>query len=88
MGLGKWWLVPYLCVASDIGFALGSGMTVRFWGLFFQNAVGTSPVALSVMLLVACLMTAGGTHVAQGMAKRHGRMRVTVLWCVLGIAIL
>lgn len=83
----KWW-IPRLCVASDIGFALGSGMTIRFWGLFFQNAVGTTPVALSILLLVACLMTAAGTYIAQRLAKRHGRMRITVIWCVLGIGIL
>lgn len=86
-GSKRWW-IPHLCVACDIGFALGSGMTIRFWPLFFQNAVGTSPVVLNVMLLVASLMTAGATCIAQQMAAHYGRMRVTIVWCILGVTML
>mmetsp|Transcript_50498 Transcript_50498/g.117883 ORF Transcript_50498/g.117883 Transcript_50498/m.117883 type:complete len:468 (+) Transcript_50498:72-1475(+) len=43
------WAVPYLLMAGEIITAIGAGMTVKFFGLWFKNDHNFSPAALSAL---------------------------------------
>lgn len=78
----------YLCLTSDIICALGSGMSVQFFSLFFENSVEESPIAFNITLLAAALTTAAGTYAARLAAAKFGRVRVCATFMLSGIALL
>jgi hypothetical protein len=77
--------IPHLCIACDILCSLGSGMTVQFWTLFFEKDVKSGPLLLNVTLLVSCLFTAAAVYVGSKVAKKYGRIVVTLVTSSLGI---
>lgn len=80
--------IPYLCIVCDILCALGSGMTVQFWALFFENGVKSTPIALNLTLLGACLSITLGVYLARVAAQRFGRIVVTLCSMFLGVSVL
>ena len=66
-----------VCV-SDVVSMLGSGMTVKFFPLFFWREVGLSPIKVQVIYVLAPTGIACCAFVAQKMSKRIGRVWVTV----------
>ena len=67
-----------VCV-SDVVSMLGSGMTVKFFPLFFWREVGLSPIKVQVIYVLAPTGIACCAFVAQKMSKRIGRVWVTVV---------
>ena len=66
-----------VCV-SDVVSMLGSGMTVKFFPLFFWREVGLSPIKVQVIYVLAPTGIACCAFVAQKLSKRIGRVWVTV----------
>eukprot|EP00667_Euglena_gracilis_P010472 EG_transcript_10655 len=89
----RWWRigprwVPWLMVLSDVIFGVASGMTVKFFPLFFQNEVGLSPVAVNVVYGGGPVVVAGGCAALAWLSHRIGRI-ATIFWAsLLGIALL
>ena len=53
------WLIPYATFFSSLVFAIGSGMTVKFFPLFFKDEVGLSPTHVQIIyVLVPIVMSA------------------------------
>ena len=65
-------LVPYLFFASDLFLAFGSGMTVKFFPLFFKNSVGLSPRGVSAVFMITPLVMAAASFAAQRVATWIG----------------
>ena len=63
-------------------------MTVQFWTLFFEKSVNTTPIALNLILLAACLATAGGIYLARLIAVRFGGVSVCLSFMATGIGTL
>ncbi len=49
-----------------------AGMTIKFFGLFFYERCGLSPVAVSLLATVAPFLVSGASFTAQWLSK----------WCV------
>mmetsp|Transcript_67377 Transcript_67377/g.161582 ORF Transcript_67377/g.161582 Transcript_67377/m.161582 type:complete len:498 (-) Transcript_67377:131-1624(-) len=64
------WLVPYLLMAGEIVTAIGAGMTVKFFGLWFKNDHKFSPAALSALQAATPLSIMFAVQALQGVAKR------------------
>lgn len=66
-----------VCVA-DVVSMLGSGMTVKFFPLFFWREVGLSPIRVQIIYVLAPTGIATCALFAQRLSKRIGRVWVTV----------
>ena len=65
--------IPYLLFVGDVLTAVGSGMTVKFFPLFFKNEIGLSPSATQGIYVVLPLMISGCTVFAQRFSYTLGR---------------
>eukprot|EP01012_Entosiphon_sulcatum_P066098 TRINITY_DN95172_c0_g1_i1.p1 TRINITY_DN95172_c0_g1~~TRINITY_DN95172_c0_g1_i1.p1 ORF type:complete len:451 (-),score=56.62 TRINITY_DN95172_c0_g1_i1:7-1260(-) len=81
-------LVPWLIAISEIVSALASGMTIKFFPLFFQNAIGLSPAVLNAVFVGNSLIVAVLAVLADRVQWRLGRIGVTVGSQVVGIGLL
>ena len=82
------WLVPYIIFASELLFALGSGMTVKFFPLFFKNDLHLSPVGVQLIYLVLPLMMAALNGIGEIAARRAGRVPICVVFKLFGLSLL
>ena len=69
--------VPYLLATSDLIFGLASGMTIRFFPIFFLKQVGLAPIATNFVLagtpLAVAAVSAGAAPFAD-LVGEHTRM--------------
>ena len=86
--IGCVWIVPYVLFASEILFALGSGMTVKFFPLFFINDLHLSPVSVQIIYLILPLLMAALNGIGEKVAKCIGRIPTSVLFKLCGLACL
>lgn len=80
--------IPRVCLASNILFALGSGMTVKFWGLFFQREINYTPVELNLLLIcnaIALCLLLQMSQLLRGAKNRVGRLRLALVQLVIGM---
>jgi MFS family permease len=85
------WLVPYVLFASSLVVCVGSGMTVKFFPLFFgagHGGCGMSPVGVQLVMAAAPLAQSVLAGAAQPAADRCGRVLVMTLLEALGVGML
>ena len=82
------WLIPYLTFASSLLFALGSGMTVKFFPLFFQEDCAMSPIAVQIIYVLVPLVMAPFTAIGTRLGRRVGRVPTMIGLKVVGVALL
>jgi len=85
----KWaWTVPIIVFVHSLVFALGSGMTVKFFPLFFKDQVGMSPTQVQVVYLILPLVLAGCGGIGQTIASRGslGRVGTALLFKIFGVS--
>ncbi|KAG5191115.1 hypothetical protein JKP88DRAFT_352424 [Tribonema minus] len=72
--------VPAAVALSDVMSGLASGMSIRFFPIFFMSDVGLPPVAVSAIYAVSPLLTSAAATAAQRLlAPRLGRAATTVV---------
>ena len=76
--------VPYLLFSSDFIIAVGAGMTVAYFPLFFSQQEGLSPVALSLLWAAVPALIAGVGLVLLPISKRFGRAPAALFANTLG----
>ena len=67
---------------------LGSGMTIKFFPLFFWKEVGLTPIQVQVIYVLAPSGIAACSLVAQRASRRFGRVQTTVATKLAGISLL
>jgi MFS family permease len=77
--------IPYLVLCFDTLSGIGSGMSIKFFPLFFQQEIGYSPIEVQIVYAVSFLVTAIATWLAVKLAKKIGRIQTTVLVPAIGI---
>ncbi|EKX38858.1 hypothetical protein GUITHDRAFT_89258 [Guillardia theta CCMP2712] len=83
----KFW-IPAILICSDIIAALASGMTIKFFPLFFQNETNLEPVFVNVIYIASPLMLSLFAIVAQRVSLKIGRMQVCLMFKIFGILLL
>jgi MFS family permease len=78
--------IPYLIFTSDFTIAIGAGMTVQYFSLFFANAEGLSPIAVASIWVACPLLIALTTAGVVPLAKIIGRAQAAVLCDAIGSA--
>eukprot|EP01068_Selenidium_serpulae_P010029 Selendium_serpulae@DN5375_c0_g1_i1.p1 len=82
----KW--APLIIACTDVFRAIGSGMSVRFFTLFFINDYGFSPVQTSALSMFYLLGIACLTDMANKVSKRIGRAEASISFQAIGIILL
>lgn len=83
----KW--IPYIVFSQGLIFAIGSGMTVKFFPLFFKDEVGMSPSQVQIVYcVVPVVMVITSTMGSKLAASGFGRVQTTLLFSCLGVSLL
>jgi len=83
----KW--IPYIVFISGLISSLGSGMTVKFFPLFFKDEVGMTPSQVQLIyVLVPLVMVVLGALCTKIAGTGLGRVQTTALYNVGGISLL
>ena len=82
------WAVPYLLFVTNFLFGIASGMTIKFFPLYFRCVCGMSPAAVQGVYTAVPFLMACFSRVGTWTAKRIGRVQVMVLFKVGGISLL
>jgi MFS family permease len=79
-------IVPILISMADIISGLGSGMSIRYFPIFFLDNLQMSPVLVQVLYIISPMAQAVLMHCGQKWSKTIGRCRMTILYKWTGIA--
>eukprot|EP00922_Rhytidocystis_sp_ex-Travisia-forbesii_P047948 GHVS01071464.1.p1 GENE.GHVS01071464.1~~GHVS01071464.1.p1 ORF type:complete len:355 (-),score=59.73 GHVS01071464.1:1139-2203(-) len=80
--------VPYLIACSDLIRSVGSGMTVKFFPLFFKNDLGFLPDQLCLLFLIYAICIGLFMTIAELIARRTGRGLASFLYSLGGVVLL
>ncbi|GMH65988.1 hypothetical protein TL16_g12906 [Triparma laevis f. inornata] len=80
--------IPYYMFASDLIVSLGSGMTVKFFPVFFKDDCELSPVSVQTIYLIVPLLMVASSQIASGLSKVFGRVQTILLVKALGLSFL
>eukprot|EP00924_Labyrinthula_sp_SR-Ha-C_P003174 augustus_masked-scaffold_15-processed-gene-1.37-mRNA-1 protein AED:0.42 eAED:0.42 QI:0/-1/0/1/-1/1/1/0/460 len=80
--------VPVLMTSSDMIGGVASGMTIKFFPLFFKEETGLSPIAVSCVMLCATLSVSFGSYFARVTAGKIGRAKTLLVFQVPGTFLL
>ncbi|CAK0848997.1 unnamed protein product [Prorocentrum cordatum] len=85
---GRRWLYAGLAEAFALITAVGSGMTFKYWPLFFKGDFRFSPSGVCLMQLLIWTAIAAGSQLTPIMARCTGRLPSALLLHVLGTGLL
>lgn len=78
--------IPVKIALADVTSGLASGMSIRYFPIFFCDNLGLTPVIVQVLYMSSPLLQAGLMKIAQRASKKHGRCKVAVLFKWTGIS--
>eukprot|EP00756_Hemistasia_phaeocysticola_P018858 Hpha_TRINITY_DN15624_c4_g4::TRINITY_DN15624_c4_g4_i1::g.99228::m.99228 len=89
-GEGRRWLrarhVPHIIVASDMISGIGSGMTIKFFPLFFDEAIGLSPVGVNLIYVGLPFFLTAGSFAVQRLSRKIGRVDASMFCGLISAA--
>lgn len=74
--------VPYLLATSDLLFGLATGMTIKFFPIFFLKQVGLAPVATNFVMAATPLAVAAVAAGSPRLANLIGEASVYGCWII------
>ena len=80
--------VPYVLFASSLLTALGSGMTIKFFPLFFKSSLDLTPRGVQLIYVIVPLLIAIFTKINEKIAKILGRIQTILLSNIIGVSLL
>lgn len=82
--------VPYIVFAQGLIFAMGSGMTVKFFPLFFKDEVGMSPSQVQIVYVIVPFVMVLASTLCTRLAGPvgFGRVQTMLLFSSLGVSML
>ncbi|GBG24664.1 Hypothetical Protein FCC1311_008822 [Hondaea fermentalgiana] len=83
----KFW-IPRITLACDVSFGLASGMTIKFFPLFFKEETGMSPGQVNAIYVISPLAIVVCSVIATRMIKYFGRVRVPIFFSTSGVILL
>ena len=80
--------IPAIMFAGDVLVGLGSGMTVKYFPLFFMQAVSLTPAQVQLVYTILPVAMVGTAAGAQAASRSLGRVNSLLLFRLLGVACL
>eukprot|EP00605_Chrysophyceae_sp_TOSAG23-4_P001161 GSChrysophyteH1.ASY1.ANO1.1269.1 assembled CDS len=81
-------LVPAMISMSDVITGLASGMTVKFFPIFFLHVLQMDPIQVQTIYLISPFLIAFSAPILQGLSRKYGRILVTCCVKSLGVILL
>lgn len=81
-------VIPYIMFSSSLLTAFGSGMTVKFFPLFFKNQLGMAPANVQAIYVAVPLAIALCVQLTQLVGSKIGRIQTMLLVRVIGVSLL
>lgn len=78
-------IIPSLIVCADIVSGLSSGVSIRYFSIFFMHNLHLSPVMVQVLFAIGPVCQAALMKLAQNRSKTYGRCYITILHRWIGI---
>ena len=76
--------VPHVIVGSDLISGFGSGMTVKFFPLFFSKKLMLSPIGTNCIYIAVPMFMMAASLIAQRLSMKFGRVQVSILYAYVG----
>jgi len=80
--------IPYMLFSFDLLVSLGSGMTVKFFPLYFKDDANLSPTMVQVIYIAAPIIIVAISQAAQVVSKSLGRVQTILTVKALGLSFL
>lgn len=77
--------VPYIVFFSGLIVALASGMTIKYFPLYFKNTLGMTPAAVQCIYVAVPLVMGMASCIATCLGKRIGRVQAILLLRSMGL---
>jgi MFS family permease len=78
--------IPVKIALADVTSGLASGMSIRYFPIFFCDNLRLTPVIVQVLYMASPLLQAALMKIAQRASKKYGRCKVAVLFKWTGIS--
>lgn len=85
LGVQKKWFVPILIEFCSLIMAMGAGMTVKFFPLFFKEDYGLKPIAFNGLSAGYTLAIAVFVQLCRKVSSKLGRCQAVLMWQSLGV---
>lgn len=81
--------IPYIVFSQGLISAVGSGMTIKFFPLFFKDEVGMTPSQVQIIYCIVPLVMAVSSTLCTKLAgSGFGRVQAMILYSVGGVSLL
>eukprot|EP00475_Leptophrys_vorax_P031863 TRINITY_DN48577_c0_g1_i1.p1 TRINITY_DN48577_c0_g1~~TRINITY_DN48577_c0_g1_i1.p1 ORF type:complete len:358 (-),score=75.73 TRINITY_DN48577_c0_g1_i1:69-1142(-) len=80
--------IPGIVASSDLIAGLASGMTIKFFPLFFENQCKLTPTFVSSIYVISPLMISILAWIAQKLSLKLGRIQVSTIFTCFGVSLL
>lgn len=80
--------IPYILFSSSLVISIGSGMTVKFFPLFFKDEVGMSPTQVQVVYVLVPIFMSACSGLGTSVSRWFGRVQTSMLLQLTGISFL
>jgi MFS family permease len=80
--------IPYILFFASVIVSIGSGMTVKFFPLFFKDEVGMSPTQVQIVYVMVPLVMAMCSGLGTSLASWFGRVQTSLLLQFSGLGCL
>lgn len=78
------WMIPVIIFVNDVVVAFGSGMTIKFFPLWWKDDNHMSPIAVQFIYVLSPLGIIVAGYVSVWLSKRIGRVQTCMLLRTLG----
>lgn len=92
--MSKWsswlspWMVPYIACTSDVLFGFASGMTMKFFPVYFAEFLHLSPTVVNMVFVLDPLTEVVCSLAGQRLSLVIGRVYVLLIFKIIGISLL
>ncbi|KNC81356.1 hypothetical protein SARC_06316 [Sphaeroforma arctica JP610] len=80
--------IPYIVAISDVTFGLASGMTIKFFPIYFADVLQLSPILVNFVFVLDPVVEVLLSLTGQKISLQYGRVEVLVCFKIVGIALL
>ena len=80
--------IAIFVASADLMSGLASGMSIRYFPIFFVDSLEMGPVLVQILYAISPLCLAGCMKVAQRLSKTFGRCRIAVTFKWIGILLM
>jgi len=77
--------IPIFIATADVVSGLGSGMSVRYFPIFFVQNLQLSPVTVQLLYILTSLGSMGFKYYGQILSRSYGRCRIALYFKWIGI---